>query len=99
MLGSGRPFLLECVDPTKMISAKKNEVELAKYVSQYSPYVSANGTKFVDKTYFEVLKNMETDKIKEYCCVVWTQNKLTKEGVEKLNHSETIKVSLLVNSG
>lgn len=93
MLGNGRPFMLECVNPTKLVTAKKNQEQLSKLIGEHSQVVSANNTKFVEKTYFEVLKNMETDKVKEYRCVVWTKKPLTAEDVKTLNTMNTIEVN------
>jgi len=92
MLGSGRPFLLECVDPQKVVSAKKMESSLGEYLEKRSEYIRIFNTKFVDKSYFEVLKNMETDKIKEYRCVVWSKNKLLPTDLLKLNETSNIKL-------
>ena len=75
-----------------MITAKAKEAELGDYVKKASEYVSVTGTRFVDKSYFEVLKNMETDKIKEYRCVVWTKRALSNEDMAKLNGYENLKV-------
>eukprot|EP01022_Parablepharisma_sp_SALTPOND_P009170 TRINITY_DN1381_c0_g1_i4.p2 TRINITY_DN1381_c0_g1~~TRINITY_DN1381_c0_g1_i4.p2 ORF type:complete len:173 (+),score=16.24 TRINITY_DN1381_c0_g1_i4:1132-1650(+) len=92
MLGAGRPFLLECVDPTKMVSAKDNEEKLGEHVAKYSEYIKVHSTRFVDKSYFEVLKNMETDKIKEYRCVVWCERKIEEADMNKLNEMVNVKV-------
>ena len=92
MLGSGRPFLLECVDPKKMISAKANEAKLGEHLPKHSEYIRIAGTRFVDKTYFEVLKNMETDKVKEYKCVVWSEKKVSEEDMKKLTEMTTLKI-------
>ena len=92
MLGAGRPFLLECIDPTKMIDAKKQERTLGDYVQKCSKYVKITETKFVDKSYFEVLKSMENSKIKEYRCVVWCQRKITEEDMEMLRNKKNVKL-------
>eukprot|EP00826_Nyctotherus_ovalis_P062672 TRINITY_DN9113_c0_g2_i3.p3 TRINITY_DN9113_c0_g2~~TRINITY_DN9113_c0_g2_i3.p3 ORF type:complete len:133 (-),score=37.90 TRINITY_DN9113_c0_g2_i3:338-736(-) len=92
MLGSGRPFLLECVDPTKMIDARKQEAALGEYVLANSQYIRIKETKFVDKSYFEVLKSMESTKIKEYRCVVWCSRKVEQKDLELLASTKNLKV-------
>lgn len=92
MLGSGRPFLLECVDPTKMIDARKQQAALGECVLANSQYIRIKETKFVDKSYFEVLKSMESTKIKEYRCVVWCSRKVTPKDLEQLADTKDLKV-------
>ena len=92
MLGVGRPFLLECIDPMKMIDAKKQEATLGEYVKSNSQYVRITDTRFVDKSYFEVLKSMESSKIKEYRCVVWCNKTITEKEMETLRNTKNLKV-------
>ena len=85
MLGDGRPFIIELVNPKKKISlnnevVKKIEVEINK-----SSIVGVRGLHVGENNLFNSLKESESQKIKMYCCLVVTSSPLSKEAQEELN--------------
>lgn len=66
MLGTGRPFIFEFINPRKAISCQ----EAVKDIKFSSPYVVCRDFKIVDKAFFDHLKEIESQKAKRYCAVV-----------------------------
>ncbi|CDW74628.1 trna pseudouridine synthase pus10 [Stylonychia lemnae] len=81
MLGIGRPFVLEFINPKNIISCLNHMPELQKYTT--SDVVYCHDFQIVDKRFFDELKDIENSKAKAYCCVVWIQRKITKKELEK----------------
>lgn len=73
MLGRGRPFIFEFMNPKKALSCKNN-IESLKITS---PYVSCVDLKIVDKAFFDHLKEIEQSKAKSYAAVVYSKQPFT----------------------
>ena len=84
MLGEGRPFIIEFVNPKNSVSCRDhiNDKELRKTIS--SDLVYCHQFKIVDRQFFDSLKEIETSKAKSYSCIVWVQRRITPEDCEKL---------------
>lgn len=74
MLGSGRPFLVEAVNPRIVPSllTAKHAACMTAASGQISTAVSMNGLHIVDRAYCARLKQVESEKRKMYRCVIWT---------------------------
>eukprot|EP00347_Sterkiella_histriomuscorum_P020730 403336698 len=81
MLGIGRPFVCEFINPKFSISVKDRVPEMQGLVT--SDVVFCHDFKIVDKKFFDDLKDIENSKAKAYCCVVWLQRRITKKELEK----------------
>ena len=84
MLGEGRPFIIEFVNPKNSVSCRDhiNDKDLRKTIS--SDLVYCHQFKIVDRQFFDSLKEIETSKAKSYSCIVWVQRRITPEDCEKL---------------
>ena len=84
MLGEGRPFIIEFVNPKDSVSCRDhiNDKDLRKTIS--SDLVYCHQFKIVDRQFFDSLKEIETSKAKSYSCIVWVQRRITPEDCEKL---------------
>ena len=71
MLGQGRPFIMEFVNPKKSLSCREsvNDALLRKVIN--SDLVFCHEFKIVDRQFFDSLKEIETSKAKSYSCIVW----------------------------
>lgn len=69
MLGIGRPFIMEFINPKNIISVKDKIKDIGKLIT--SDVVYCHDFKLVDKKFFDDLKDIENSKAKAYCCVVW----------------------------
>ena len=73
MLGKGRPFIFEFVNPRRAISCYK----VVDKISVESPYVSCTDFKIVDKSFFDRLKEIEGTKAKSYAAVICSKEPFT----------------------
>jgi tRNA pseudouridine synthase 10 len=83
MLGRGRPFVLEFMNPKRILSCREDIAGLQKRMT--SDVVYCLDFKLVDKRYFDDLKEIENSKAKRYCCVVWVKRRLLKADCDLLN--------------
>jgi tRNA pseudouridine synthase 10 len=77
MLGRGRPFIMEFINPKKTKSCKNEIPNLHKMIK--SEEVVCHDFKIVDKRFFDDLKEIENSKAKAYCCVVWVKRRITEK--------------------
>lgn len=91
MLGRGRPFIMEFINPKNTITCHSKIPELHKIVK--SDVVKCHDFKIVDKKFFDELKEIENSKAKAYCCVVWVKRRITEK---ELNERLNILVNLVV---
>lgn len=85
MLGSGRPFLVEAINPRIIPSllTAKHAAAMTVGSSCISTGVSMNGLRIVDRAYCARLKQVESDKRKVYRCVIWTSNAQTADTLHR----------------
>ena len=57
-----------------------------------SDVVFCSGLKFVDRKFFDELKEIENSKAKSYCCVVWVKRKISKKDCDYLNGMNNVEV-------
>mmetsp|Transcript_3455 Transcript_3455/g.4532 ORF Transcript_3455/g.4532 Transcript_3455/m.4532 type:complete len:246 (-) Transcript_3455:2336-3073(-) len=89
MLGSGRPFALELIDP-KILSVPQFSLEIfAKAVERVSTNLGAPvqvlHLRIADKNALKQVDAAAETKSKIYSCVVWFQRPLSPSDVEKIN--------------
>jgi len=89
MLGTGRPFIFEFVNPRRAYTPH-NQIE---NVSVNSKSVKVKDFKIVDKEFFERMKEIESQKAKRYSAVVWLSRQITDEDCQKLNSLRAIKLA------
>lgn len=94
MLGNGRPFVLELVDPRRNASVQTPETlkEVEEDIHK-SSLIRVSGLGYTDQSCFMDLKNSEVNKIKAYCCVVKCAFKADEELVSNCNGLVNLKVS------
>lgn len=73
MLGTGRPFVFELMNPKRTLSASK----IMDSLKVNGPYVYCSEFKIVDKQFFDKMKDMESKKAKSYAAVVHSNTVLT----------------------
>lgn len=85
MLGEGRPFVMEFVNPKKSVSCHEhiNDKHLRKLIN--SELVHCHDFRIVDKHFFDSLKEIETSKAKSYSCVVWVKRRISEKDCERLS--------------
>lgn len=81
MLGTGRPFIFEVMDPRRTSSAVK-EMSILKCDT---PLVKCSNFTIVDVSFFDSLKEIEGSKAKRYCSIAYFKSGVTKEDCQYLN--------------
>jgi len=92
MLGNGRPFVLEILDPKKSYSVSEEKLKEMEKIINTNPLVNAIDLHYTDEKCFEVLKESETSKVKAYACVVVSEKEITQQDIDNLNSLREIKV-------
>lgn len=88
MLGTGRPFIYEAIDPRRVLTCAK-QLESASTDSQV---VKVKNYKLVDKSFFDSLKEIENSKAKRYLSVAHFKQGVTQEDCDKLNSLRNISL-------
>ncbi|KAJ1794084.1 hypothetical protein LPJ59_004610 [Coemansia sp. RSA 2399] len=85
MLGDGRPFYIECINPRiKAISQEQiHEIE-AKLVGSDSP-VQVRRFQLIRPNDTSIIKEGEENKSKHYCALVWFSEQLNQAKIDKIN--------------
>ena len=90
MLGTGRPFMLEIINPKK--NMEKNLKNIEKEINTNSKYININNLEKCNKEYNETIKKAEINKMKIYSCFVWVKKELNENDIIKLNNIKNIDV-------
>ena len=85
MLGEGRPFIIEFVNPKKSISCHEKIDDAYLRSLMNTDLVYCHGFKIVDREFFDSLKDIEISKAKSYSCIVWVKHRITPEDCKKLS--------------
>jgi len=92
MLGNGRPFVLEILDPKKAYSNGEEQLKEMEKTVNTNPMVNVTDLHYTDEKCFVVLKESETSKVKAYACVVVSEKEITEADVDNLNSLRDIKL-------
>jgi len=92
MLGSGRPFILQLVNPKKRQTVTLEQLKEIEAKLNKSELCGVIDLGFGDEKGFEDLKDSEETKVKVYCCLVETSQPLSKEQIANLNKIENLAI-------
>ncbi len=87
MLGQGRPFIIEFVNPRHSLSCHASVQDELLRAKMDTDLLYCHGFKIVDREFFDKLKEIETSKAKSYSCIVWVKRRITPEDCKKLGES------------
>ena len=90
MLGKGRPFMLEIINPKK--NKEKNLEEIEEEINNNSKFIKIKNLESCNKEYTEHIKKAEVNKMKIYSCFVWTKKELNENDINKLNNIKNLEV-------
>jgi tRNA pseudouridine synthase 10 len=90
MLGKGRPFMVEILNPKKNIEKEIKNIE--EEINKTSKYIKISNLEKCNKEYIDFIKKAEVNKMKIYSCFVWTKKQLTDEDINKLNNIKNMDV-------
>merc|ERR1719228_926783 len=92
MLGQGRPFAFECVNPKKTRLSEKEGKQLEELMSSVHKDVAVNNVRMVSKAAIARLKEGEEEKRKRYTALCVTQGSLDREKLLSLNRLKELKI-------
>lgn len=92
MLGTGRPFVFECVNAKKSKFTEKELIDLAVSISEVHPDVAVNSLAVVNKADVKKLKDGETSKRKRYTALCVTKLPYDLEAVKKLENMTDLEL-------
>jgi len=93
MLGGGRPFCFELIDPRRTLSVKESDLVKMAETINLSPDVNVRELHFSDDSCFEKLKESECEKIKAYCCIVYSKRLINQNDIDYLNSQLELKLN------
>lgn len=97
MLGDGRPFAIELINPRKAsVSAdvlRAIQDGINGKTGEDADLVGCRDLQMVDKGDMLQLKEGEETKSKTYCCVVWTEKDLTAEELDAACSQKNVKLA------
>ncbi len=92
MLGNGRPFLLELVNPMNTSVSNKELQGLEETINTSTDLVAVKQLCRVSKKSSSLLKQGEEEKKKTYSALVWTEGEVTLEDLKVLSEAEGLVV-------
>ena len=90
MLGAGRPFMLEIINPKK--NMEKNLDKIQNEINTNSKFIKVRNLEICNKEYTEFIKKAEVNKMKIYSCFVWVKKSLNENDINKLNNIKNLEV-------
>lgn len=92
MLGQGRPFLLELINPMNISVSEHELEELEKEINVGTELVAVNKLKRVSKESSTLLKQGEEEKRKIYSALVWTKEEVSRDLLRLLDDSKDLMI-------
>lgn len=92
MLGNGRPFLVELINPRVTCLSEQFFTDLQREINSSSEDVAVRDLQQVTKEQCLVLKDAETNKTKTYKALVWTEDEVSEEQLHKLADVKDVKI-------
>ena len=92
MLGSGRPFLLELVNPRNVSITNTDLQGIEKAVNDGTELIAVKNLQRVSKSSSSILKEGEESKKKIYSALVWTREPLNEERLKVLRETRDLVI-------
>eukprot|EP00043_Microstomoeca_roanoka_P007423 m.71513 g.71513 ORF g.71513 m.71513 type:complete len:494 (-) comp13822_c0_seq1:134-1615(-) len=93
MLGTGRPFVLEFVNPRKGAQLTRDVLTNHQTtVNTTVPQIRVSHLCVVDRTTVAALREGAENKQKTYACPIWTENPLTEAQLELINTTKDLVI-------
>ena len=92
MLGNGRPFLLEFVNPKQSTISQEECRQLQAAINSCTTDISVNSLAVVGRQVLELLKAGEEEKRKNYSALVWASKTLTAADMHRLSEFKDLVI-------
>ncbi|KAJ2454815.1 hypothetical protein EV183_001234 [Coemansia sp. RSA 2336] len=84
MLGDGRPFYLECINP-RATQLEQQQIRDIETTLQTNTLVQVRRLQLIRPEDTKIIKEGEENKTKHYCALVWFANQLSEEKLREIN--------------
>ncbi|KAJ1854159.1 putative tRNA pseudouridine synthase Pus10 [Coemansia sp. RSA 1822] len=85
MLGDGRPFYIECINPRRICTLDADICEIERTLSTTNSPVQARRLQVIRAQDTAIIKEGEENKTKHYCALVWFAHELSQEKLAEIN--------------
>ena len=92
MLGSGRPFLIEIINPRKVVVSDTELSQLQAAINSSTDAIGVQHLKVVSKEAAKLLKEGEEEKRKLYSAIIWTSKEIAPEQLLFLSELKNIQI-------
>ncbi|KAJ1646746.1 hypothetical protein LPJ64_001791 [Coemansia asiatica] len=98
MLGDGRPFYIECINPRKTNISQDLISQIEDQLIQENSPVQCRLLQIIKPEDTRIIKEGEENKTKHYCALVWFASVLSKETLEEINQVGSSEIVLQQNT-
>ncbi|KAJ1778356.1 putative tRNA pseudouridine synthase Pus10 [Coemansia sp. RSA 1824] len=85
MLGDGRPFYIECINPRRTRTLDEDICNIERTLSTTNSPVQARRLQVIRAQDTAIIKEGEENKTKHYCALVWFAHELSQEKLAEIN--------------
>lgn len=93
MLGNGRPFLVEFLNPRNLSFNSEDLFRVQQEINEATVEVQVRLLKHVSKKATDVLRKGDEDKTKHYSALIWTPKEIAPENIEFLSDLKLVEVA------
>ncbi|XP_060568856.1 tRNA pseudouridine synthase Pus10-like [Ruditapes philippinarum] len=92
MLGNGRPFVLELVNPRRRELTQDEMTKIQKAINANTKDIRCRDLQIVTKEETDILKQGEIDKVKRYSALCWSKLPVTDEQLATLSNIKNLTI-------
>ncbi|XP_052769786.1 tRNA pseudouridine synthase Pus10-like isoform X2 [Mya arenaria] len=92
MLGNGRPFVLELINPRCRNFSSEQMAKMQQDINTSTEDIKCRDLQIVPKEETEVLKQGEIDKVKWYRALCWSEQPVSQQHLDTLNSTKELKI-------
>lgn len=92
MLGTGRPFLIEIINPRKVVVSETELSQLQAAINSSTDAIGVQHLKVASKEASKLLKEGEEEKRKFYSAIIWTSKEITPEHLLFLSELQNLQI-------
>eukprot|EP01105_Mastigella_eilhardi_P010509 TRINITY_DN2457_c0_g1_i1.p1 TRINITY_DN2457_c0_g1~~TRINITY_DN2457_c0_g1_i1.p1 ORF type:complete len:543 (-),score=132.07 TRINITY_DN2457_c0_g1_i1:131-1729(-) len=93
MLGNGRPFVIEFINPRRAYHSDEEFAEMQAKVNASTQRVQVAHLQSITSEQFNIIKDGEQDKRKDYRALVWASRELTDADLQCIRDIKDLKIA------
>ncbi|KAK5576594.1 hypothetical protein RB653_007738 [Dictyostelium firmibasis] len=92
MLGEGRPFYIEIINPHKIFFKNQDYEKLESSINDSTKKIKVSNLQLITKKETTIIKDSGGTKQKNYRCIIWTSRTLQPSDLDTLNNLKDIEL-------